>query len=484
MNEQRDIELVNQLLANDVELDWLEFKKDNIAPETIGELCSALSNSARIDKRDFAYLLWGINDKTRKIVGTAFDPHTKKVGNQEYQIWLAQQLKPSPAFNFKIINHPEGRVVMLEIPAAIGLPVAFNNIARIRIGSATPKLSDYPERYNQLMEALRPYAWEHGIAKAYLTSDEVLSLLDYTTYFRLTKQLLPANRNGIFETLVAERLIHNDVGDKWKITNLGAILFAIDLNQFDSSLARKGVRLIAYSDNNKASQVTHRFDSNKGYANGFEELLNIVNNILPSNEYIGDALRQTQPLFPKLAIRELTANALIHQDMTITGAGPQIEIFKDRIEIINPCRSLVSPDRMIDQPPRSRNEALASLMRRMGLCEEQGSGLDKVIAEVELYQLPPPLFRDTESSMQVILYGPRTFAQMTADERIRACYQHAVLRFLSGERMKNATLSERFGIKEGNTAQTSKVLIQAQEMGLIKPADSTYPRSGYIPSWA
>ena len=230
--------------------------------------------------------------------------------------------------------------------------------------------------------------------------------------------------------------------------------------------------------------MTHRFDSNKGYANGFEELLNIVNNILPSNEYIGDALRQTQPLFPKLAIRELTANALIHQDMTITGAGPQIEIFKDRIEIINPGRSLVSPDRMIDQPPRSRNEALASLMRRMGLCEEQGSGLDKVIAEVELYQLPPPLFRDTESSMQVILYGPRTFAQMTADERIRACYQHAVLRFLSGERMKNATLSERFGIKEGNTAQTSKVLIQAQEMGLIKPADSTYPRSGYIPSWA
>ena len=54
--------------------------------------------------------------------------------------------------------------------------------------------------------------------------------------------------------------------------------------------------------------------------------------------------------------------------------GPQVELFSGRLEITNPGKPLVQIDRMIDLLPRSRNEALAALMRRMGLCEEQGSG--------------------------------------------------------------------------------------------------------------
>lgn len=168
----------------------------------------------------------------------------------------------------------------------------------------------------------------------------------------------------------------------------------------------------------------------------------------------------------------------------MTGAGPQIEMFTDRIEITNPGAPLVTTERMIDLPPRSRNEATASLMRRMGLCEEQGSGLDKVIAQAEVFQLPAPLFRASADSLHVILYGPRTFAQMTIDERVRACYQHAVLKFLSGDRMKNATLCERFGIAKQNAAQASQVIALALQNDLIKPADPEHPRSGYVPFWA
>jgi ATP-dependent DNA helicase RecG len=57
--------------------------------------------------------------------------------------------------------------------------------------------------------------------------------------------------------------------------------------------------------------------------------------------------------------------------MTVTGAGPQIEIFEDRIEIINPGRPFMKTDRMIDLPPRSRNEVLASLMRRRGFVKNK-----------------------------------------------------------------------------------------------------------------
>ena len=374
--------------------------------------------------------------------------------------------------------------MILEIPAATTAPVAFNSIPYIRIGSATPKLIDYPERYQKLIECLRPYTWERGIARQYVTGDEVLELLDYTQYFRLTGQPLPDNHTGIFERLEADHIVNRDVGDKWNITNLGAILFATDLNKFDPVLARKSVRCIAYSGNSRANTVTYRQDMKKGYAAGFEELVDSINSRLPKNEHIGISLRESRSLFPELAVRELIANALIHQDMMITGAGPQIEFFEDRIEISNPGHPLMNPDRMIDLPPRSRNEALASLMRRMGICEEQGSGLDKVIVEVELHQLPPPLFRADDASMQVILYGPRTYAHMTVKERIRACYFHAVLKWISGERMKNASLCKRFGISTKNAAQVSSVIKKSLAAKAIKAADPDHPRAGYVPIWA
>ncbi len=484
MNIERDIDLVHDLIARPAETSWVEFKKDNVDPKMIGVRCAALANAARVDGKDCAYMLWGIDDTDHNIVGTAFDPDTTKVGNQPLQMWLAQCLTPSIAFTFRLVQCPKGRVVLLEVPAATSAPVAFDGVPYIRIGSATPKLTDYPERYRQLIAAMQPYTWEHGVARQYVSGDDVLKLLDYAQYFRLTDQPLPDNRNGIFERLEAERLIREDVGGKWSITNLGAILFATDLSRFDQALARKAVRFIAYNGTNRAATVTHRHEGQLGYAGGFERLVNYINGLLPRNEQIGMALREAHPLFPELAIRELVANALIHQDMTVRGAGPQIELFKDRIEITNPGRPLVRVERMIDLPPRSRNEALASLMRRMKMCEEQGSGLDKVIAVVEIFQLPPPLFREEEASMQVVLYGPRTFANMSVEERIRACYHHAILKFLSGDRMKNASLCERFGIESRNAAQASNIIKRALEADLIKAADPEHPRAGYVPIWA
>lgn len=484
MNPARDITLINELRALPAETTWVEFKGNNSDPDMIGKRCSALSNSARIEGKDAAYMVWGIEDGSHAVSETDFNPDTKKVGNQPLPLWLANQLQPSIAFSFRVVMHPDGRVVLLEIPAATGAPVTFNSVAHIRIGNTTPKLTDYPERYQQLIERLRPYRWEQGIARQYADGDDVLNLLDYTQYFRLMRQPLPDNRTGIFDKLEADRLIRRDVGERWNITNLGAILFANRLSDFDASLARKAVRFVAYDGKNRAAQVIHRLDGQKGYAVGFEGLVAYINDLLPKNEHIGAALRVAQPLFPELAIRELVANALIHQDMTVTGSGPQIELFSDRIEISNPGAPLVKPDRMIDLPPRSRNDALASLMRRMGICEEQGSGLDKVLELVEVSQLPPFLLRAEENSTQVVLYGPRSFAEMTQDERVRACYFHAVLKFLSGDKMKNASLCARLGIASKNAAQATTVINKTLDAGLIRVADPEHPRAGYVPHWA
>ena len=120
----------------------------------------------------------------------------------------------------------------------------------------------------------------------------------------------------------------------------------------------------------------------------------------------------------------------------------------------------------------------------MHICEEQGTGIDKIVAAVELFQLPPPDFRVEENATRVVLYAPRRFAEMTVDERVRACYQHAVLKYVSGERMRNSTLRERFGIEAKNAAQVSQVIRLAIQNQLIRVADPERPQSAYVPIWA
>lgn len=476
--------LIDDLRVLPAEAAWVEFKENNTDPELIGKLISALSNAARLADQHFAYVVWGIRDGDHAVTGTAFEPSATKHKNQPLDFWLSQCLQPAIAFCFKSIDYDGHRLVLLEIPAAATSPVEFDKTAYVRIGSATPRLSDHPERQKLLWTKIQPYAWETGIAAQFLTGDEVLARLDYTSYFELTGQPLPDNRAGIFDKLKADRLIEADVGGQWNITNLGAVLIAKNLTEFSPSIARKAVRFVAYEGSSRASTVTHRRDGQKGYASGFRGLADYIDALLPNNEHIGKAFREEEPLYPSIAIRELIANALIHQDMTITGAGPLIELFKDRLEITNPGQPLVKPDRFLDSPPRSRNEALASLMRRMKLCEEQGTGIDKVLASAELHQLPPPDFREEDHAVRSTLFAPRRFAEMTQDERVRACYQHAALKYVSGDRMTNATLRERFGIAERNASQASGVIRLALDGGLIRAADPEHPRAGYVPYWA
>lgn len=162
------------------------------------------------------------------------------------------------------------------------------------------------------------------------------------------------------------------------------------------------------------------------------------------------------------------ANAIIHQDFHLTGTGPMVEIFAGRMEITNPGLPLVQTDRFLDSPPRSRNEALASFMRRIGVCEERGSGVDKVVMQTERYQLPAPLFETTGEHTRAVLFAYREFREMDKADRIRACYLHACLRYVQRDFLTNASLRERFAVEEKNKAAVSRYIREAVEARMIK----------------
>lgn len=176
----------------------------------------------------------------------------------------------------------------------------------------------------------------------------------------------------------------------------------------------------------------------------------------------------------------------IHQDLSISGTGPVVEIFDNRIEITNAGISLVNIDRIIDNPPKSRNEKLASLMRRLKMCEELGTGWDKIVIACEISQLPAPKIELFETSTRVTLYSELPYTNMSPEDKLRACYLHACIKQVQGEQLTNSSLRERFGIKDSSAGSISRLIKDAVRLQLIKPLDpNTAPRyMKYIPFWA
>lgn len=163
-----------------------------------------------------------------------------------------------------------------------------------------------------------------------------------------------------------------------------------------------------------------------------------------------------------------------------------VEVFADRVEITNPGQPLVNTERLLDNPPRSRNEALASFMRRAGICEERGSGVDKAVSATELAQLPAPEFRVSGDNMTSTIFAHRKLSEMDKADRLRAVYLHACLRFVNRSVVTNTTIRERFGIDSHNSARASRLIGEAVEARMILPRDASAGRKNmqYIPYWA
>ena len=484
----RDIEylksLVKEIIKLPNETEWIEFKHNNEDPQMIGEYISALSNSAALNGKTNGYIIWGVDDTTHEILGTTFTPSSAKKGGEALENWILRLLEPKIDFKFYEIEIDEKSIVLLEIAPAYRHPVTFSGTEYIRLGSHKKKLKELAEKERELWRIFDKVPFEKQIAVDNIDASEVLGYLEYTKYFELLNIPLPENRNAILEALIADNMVNKLDNAKYAITNLGAILFAKDLSKFNN-LKRKAIRVIQYKDNTKF-QTTKEIVGNKGYAVGFEGLIEYINNMLPSNEVIKQAFRENKTMYPELSIREVVANAIIHQDFFATGSSVMIEIFSNRFEVTNPGTPLVDTERFLDSPPKSRNEAIASFMRRIGICEERGSGVDKIVIQTELYQLPAPIFETNGDHTVAILFAHKELKDMDKADKIRACYLHASLRYIQHDYMTNTSLRERFNIDVKNRSMVSKIIndaIEANKIAIYDENVGTKART-YIPSWA
>ena len=324
--------------------------------------------------------------------------------------------------------------------------------------------------------------FEQAPALTGLTGDQVLSLLNYKKYFELIEKTTPQTPDAILYRLEEQSFCRLEERG-WTITNLGAILFASNLKNFPTLSGREVILRKYIGCNNQ--QQEFEYHGKYGYAVGFEGLVDYVMK-QTSSESIG-TLREPIPTYPKVAIREFIANALVHQDFAIKGISITVDIFSNRLSITNPGAPLNDINRLIDLPANSRNERLAQSLFILGICERRGSGVDRAVQAIEEMGLPAAKISKGETHTKVTLFPSKKLNDMTKQEKILACYQHACLLHESNLSINNQSVRERFKLDKSKSSIASRIIADTLEAGFIKLANNDITSrkyATYIPYYA
>jgi ATP-dependent DNA helicase RecG len=465
------------------EQNWAEFKANTFNSETVGKYVSGLANAAMLEREKHAFLVWGVEDGTHNIVGTSVRIANEKVGNESFLLWLNKAIRPKLNIHHLSFEVDEKHIEMLVIEPGYAQPVSFNGQEYVRIDTSLKPLRDHVEKARALWQITSSYSFENATIAPHMYAEDIFKRFSVDAMLKALKVEDRSPRN-MLDILEEKSLIRSNMQGGFEIFALLAMCCAKDMNSFPL-LQNKGPRVIVYQKSDK--MITEDdVEGNKGYLIGFPHLLSHVMSKIPSEEKFVGGIRNKIYKIPENAIREFLANALIHQDFTLQGSRPTVEIYKERVRFLNPGTPLIDVDRFIDGGAKSRNPNFAKLMRLAGLCEERGSGVDRAVKEIEKAALPPPLFATVEGATSVTTFMPRSFAQMTAEERVRACFQHAQVLHEANDSMNNASLRHRFGLPDKAISQVSIVIREAIDAGKIKPLheDQAPKMARYVPSYA
>lgn len=212
------------------ERERLEFKeaKFQYDSQKLFQYCVAIANEGG------GHLILGVaNDPPRLVVGTQA---CRDVGGMSKQIY--------DKLHFRVVveevAHPNGRVVVIQIPARPkGTAYHLEGAYLMRCGDALVPMSE--DHLREIFSEGKGH-WLEEHCAAGLDSEQVVELLDTQTFFELLKLPYPKDRNGVIERLTQVQFIDH-VDGAYAIRRLGAILIAKRLDDF-SELARKAPRVI------------------------------------------------------------------------------------------------------------------------------------------------------------------------------------------------------------------------------------------------
>ena len=396
--------LVQQLVNEPNEQEWLEFKENFHRPEEIGERISALSNGACLVNKRYGYLIFGVTDSTQNIVGTTFDPKTKKAkGNEDLEFWLVTRLSPRIDFKIHQLDIDGKNIILFEIPATSGTPVSFLHEAYIRVGSYTKKLKDHPEKAKKLWQSMST-DWSAEICQ-----DATLEDLDPIA-IATARQLFIRKNPRIAEDVPT----WNDVTflNKARLTIKGKIT--------NTAIVLLGLPESAHFINPVVAQITWILKGadgiEKDYEHFYTPLLLAVDEVYKKIRNLKYRYLIDGTLFPEevdqydpYIIREALSNAIAHQDYRMRGRITIVEKEDSTLTFQNYGSFLpVSIENVIlgDSPEQKyRNTFLVNAMMQLNLIDTIGSGIRRMFLKQREKFFPMPDYDLENNRVQVKITG-------------------------------------------------------------------------------
>ena len=369
------------------ETEWLEFKRNNVDPQEVGEYLSALANEASLGNQPRGYLVFGIDDATHDVVGTRFDPYAAKAkGNQDLLPWLGALLQPNPGVEVHEVEHSAGRVVMLAVGPARDRPVAFSGRAYCRAGTSKTELSKHPEKERAL--------WTRGSDwSAELCDGASLADLDPEAMTKAREQFLvkhpsqAADVNGWDDGTFLNKA---RILKQGAVTNTALLLLG---RAESTTLLAPAVAKLSWILKDSANRELDYEHIGPPFLLAGNRVLRRVRNLivraLPSGTLFPQEITQYDPW----VLREALHNAIAHQDYRRHGRICVVE-FPDRVLLTNVGDFLPGDVETVirqDAPQAIyRNPFLADAMVELNLIDTQGGGIKRMFEAQRRRSFPLP----------------------------------------------------------------------------------------------
>jgi ATP-dependent DNA helicase RecG len=387
MTKGKLIALIDRLRALPAETEWFEFKKNRVEPQEFGEYLSALANSACLAGEPRGYVIFGIDDETHEVVGTPFDPYTAKAkGNQDLLLWLNSGLLPRVGVEPHVVQHPDGRVVVMEVAPASDQPVQFYGTAYVRVGSSKTELSRHPDK----MRAL----WTHGRDwTAEICDGASLADLDPEAIAKAREQFVVKHPRQVADVAGWDDLTFLN---KAKVLRRGAVTRTAVLllgRPESATLLSPAVAKISWILKDADNRELDYEHFGPPFLLAGDRLLQRIRNLTVRAMPSGTLFPQEMTQYDPWVIREALHNCIAHQDYGLQGRIVIVE-FPERVVLTNVGKFLPGDVETVirqDAPQvLYRNPFLADAMVELNLIDTQGGGIKRMFETQRKRSFPLP----------------------------------------------------------------------------------------------
>ncbi len=317
---------------------------------------------------------------------------------------MAQGISPVLLHKIIVEKTENKKLVVMEIYRVEGF-CTVNGVVYYRFGSQDRRLEG--KTLQDFLIHRQIISFDTSKSRATLKDLDMDKII---SYLKKRSPGVEINRKNINEYLQNLNLIRKN-GTLW-VTNTCALFFAKDVSVF---VPQSEIKVVLFRGLEPIEIVDSRFVKGSPLQL-YNEAFQFVWKYVPKRIKITAGERKEIPLVPEMVLRESIINALVHRDYFNMNAS-QINLFDDRIEVINPGRLPEGVSlSLLGTVSIQRNPLTYMIMRDLGYVEGLGTGIPRMREELRKAGLPEPVFQELGNLFKVVIYMKKGYGKLAKNE--------------------------------------------------------------------